>query len=158
MPYETILFDAADGVATITLNRPENYNAMTAQMYEDLLDAFKQISRDNTVRVVVITGAGKGFCSGADLMQMQGRLQELVEIGDVLRQGLNRIALTIHQLEKPVICAINGVVAGAASGGRARERYARRASRSERHDGSGADVEARNANARNIQRRDQNRI
>src|SRR5215204_616830 len=108
MAYETILYETADGVATITLNRPENYNAMTAQMYDDLLDAFKQISRDNAVRVVVLTGAGKGFCSGADLMQMQGRLQEQIELGDVLRHGLNRIALTIHQLEKPVICAING--------------------------------------------------
>lgn len=116
MPYETILYDAADGVATITLNRPDSYNAMTAQMYEDLLDAFKQISRDNAVRVVVLTGAGKGFCSGADLMQMQGQLQSNIEIGDVLRQGLNRIALTIHQLEKPVIGAINGVAAGAGTG------------------------------------------
>jgi 2-(1,2-epoxy-1,2-dihydrophenyl)acetyl-CoA isomerase len=88
---------------------------MTARMYSELLDVLKQIKRDDNIRVVVITGAGKGFCSGADLTEMQGRLGQ-VEIGDVLREGLNRIAMGIHQLEKPVIAAINGVAAGAGTG------------------------------------------
>jgi 2-(1,2-epoxy-1,2-dihydrophenyl)acetyl-CoA isomerase len=69
MAYETILYIVADGVATITLNRPDSYNAMTTQMYHDLLDVLKQISRDSSVLAVVITGAGNGFCSGADLTE-----------------------------------------------------------------------------------------
>ena len=115
MSYETILFDVAGGVATITLNRPDNYNAMTTQMYKDLLDALKKVQRDKTVRVLVITGTGKGFCSGADLTEMQSGVAD-VEIGDVLRDGLNKIAMMIHTLEKPVICAVNGVAAGAGTG------------------------------------------
>jgi 2-(1,2-epoxy-1,2-dihydrophenyl)acetyl-CoA isomerase len=116
MTYETILYDVAEGVATITLNRPESYNAMNSQMYHELLDTLKQVSDDNAVRAVVLTGAGKGFCSGADLIEMQGKLGENIAIGDVLRGGLNRIVLGIHQLEKPVICAVNGVAAGAGTG------------------------------------------
>ncbi|MDQ7024613.1 MAG: enoyl-CoA hydratase-related protein [Anaerolineae bacterium] len=116
MAYETILYDVAAGVATITLNRPDSYNALTTQMYRDLLDALKQVKRDKGVRAVVITGAGKGFCSGADLTEVQGQLGQDLAIGDVLRSGLNRIAMSIHQLEKPVICAVNGVAAGAGTG------------------------------------------
>ena len=116
MTYETILYDVAEGVATITLNRPESYNAMTSQMYLELLDALKQVSRDSAVRAIVLTGSGKGFCSGADLVEMQGKLSENIAIGDVLRSGLNRIVLAIHQQEKPVICALNGVAAGAGTG------------------------------------------
>ena len=115
MSYETILFDVADGVATITLNRPDSYNAMTTQMYKELLDALKQVKRNNEIRVLVITGAGKGFCSGADLTEMQSGVAD-VEIGDILREGLNRIAMSIHTLEKPAICAVNGVAAGAGTG------------------------------------------
>lgn len=112
MAYETILYDVADGVATITLNRPDAYNALNTQMYKDLRDALKQIKRDKAIRAVVITGTGKGFCSGADLTEMQGGISS-VSIGDVLRDGLHHIITGIRRLEKPVICAINGVAAGA---------------------------------------------
>jgi 2-(1,2-epoxy-1,2-dihydrophenyl)acetyl-CoA isomerase len=115
MPYETILFDVQDGVATITLNRPDKYNALTLQMYSDILDALKQCERDKAVRAVILTGAGKAFSSGADLMEMQAHLSE-IQIDEMLRTGLNRIVSAIRGLEKPVLGAINGVVAGAGGG------------------------------------------
>jgi 2-(1,2-epoxy-1,2-dihydrophenyl)acetyl-CoA isomerase len=113
MPYETILLEINNGVATITLNRPDSYNALTTQMYKELTDAFKQISRNKEVRAVLLTGAGKGFCSGADLNDMQGIFSQEAQIGDVLRDGLHHVITGIRRLEKPVICAINGVAAGA---------------------------------------------
>jgi 2-(1,2-epoxy-1,2-dihydrophenyl)acetyl-CoA isomerase len=115
MPYETILFDVQDGVATITLNRPDKYNALTLQMYSDILDVLKQCERDKAVRAVILTGAGKAFSSGADLMEMQAHLSE-IQIDEMLRTGLNRIVSAIRGLEKPVLGAINGVVAGAGGG------------------------------------------
>lgn len=115
MTYETILYDVSEGVATLTLNRPDSYNALTMGMYKEMQHALKQIQRDKAVRAVVLTGAGKGFCSGADLMELSEHLGE-VNVGDVLRAGLNRIAVSLRQLEKPVICALNGVAAGAGTG------------------------------------------
>jgi 2-(1,2-epoxy-1,2-dihydrophenyl)acetyl-CoA isomerase len=115
MPYETILFDVQDGVATITLNRPDKYNALTLQMYSDILDALKQCERDKAIRAVILTGAGKAFSSGADLAEMQAHLSE-IQIDEMLRTGLNRIVSAIRGLEKPVLGAINGVVAGAGGG------------------------------------------
>lgn len=117
MAYETILYDVQEGVATITLNRPDRYNALSMQLYEELQHALKQVKRDSSVRAVVLTGAGKGFCSGADLVELQGALMnEEVNVGDVLRAGLNQIMVTIRSLEKPVLCALNGVAAGAGTG------------------------------------------
>lgn len=112
MAYETITFDATDRIATITLNRPDSYNALTIQMYAEIRDALKKISRDPNIRVVVLTGSGKGFCSGADLLEVQSD-DETMDIGEVLRSGLHHVILGIRRLEKPVICAINGVAAGA---------------------------------------------
>jgi 2-(1,2-epoxy-1,2-dihydrophenyl)acetyl-CoA isomerase len=112
MPYETILYEVAEGVATITLNRPENYNALNAQMYKDILGALREAGRDKAVRAVLLTGAGKGFCSGADLTQFDVS-QAKIPVGEILRSGLNQIVLALRGLEKPVICALNGVAAGA---------------------------------------------
>ena len=67
MAYETIIYDVQDGVGTITLNRPDSYNAANEQLTTDLQDALKQAAEDEAVRVVVLTGAGKAFCSGQDL-------------------------------------------------------------------------------------------
>ena len=112
MTYETILYDVQDGIATLTLNQPDKYNALTQQSYKEILHALKQVSRDNSVRVLVLTGAGKGFCSGADLTEID-LSQGTIEVGDLLRAGLNQIVMAIRGLPKPVICAINGVAAGA---------------------------------------------
>ena len=115
MAYETILFEIEEGVATITLNRPEKYNALNVQMYGEIQDALKQCTRNQEIRAVIITGAGKAFSSGADLVELQSQLGTF-DISDVLRQGLNRIVISIRELEKPVVAVINGVVAGAGGG------------------------------------------
>src|SRR5437763_16648719 len=65
--YEQIIYEVADGVATITLNRPDQLNAFTGTMMNEIIDAFDQIDGDDAVRAVVVTGAGRGFCAGADL-------------------------------------------------------------------------------------------
>lgn len=115
MTYETILFNINEGVATITLNRPDKYNALNVQMYHEILDALKQCTRNKDIRAVILTGAGKAFSSGADLLELQSQLGTF-DISDSLRQGLNRIVSTIRELEKPVVAVINGVVAGAGGG------------------------------------------
>lgn len=115
MAYETILYEVADGVATITLNRPGKLNAFNDQMIQEAIDAFKQAGRDDDVRCVVITGAGRGFSSGQDLSGFKER-EEHVTIGEHLRGGYNRLIRRIATLEKPVIGAVNGVAAGAGCG------------------------------------------
>lgn len=114
MPYQNILYDVAENVATITLNRPDSYNALSQGLLDELKDAFKQIARDASVRAVVFTGAGKAFSSGADLQEISANMGEF-PISEYLRNGLNTLALQIRGLEKPVVCAINGVAAGAGS-------------------------------------------
>ncbi len=115
MTYENILYDVTDGVATITLNRPDSLNAFTTHMIGETADALKQCSRDTSVRCVVITGAGRGFTSGQDLAEVQGRGDDF-SIGPHLRAGYHRIIKGIVGLEKPVIAAVNGVAAGAGVG------------------------------------------
>ena len=107
--YETILVEVADGVATITLNRPDTLNALNVAMRRDLLAAFKAAGRDETVRAVVLTGAGRGFCSGADL---RGGATERA-YRRVLTDEYNPLIVAIRELPKPVIAAVNGVAAGA---------------------------------------------
>ena len=112
MSYETIVFDITDGVAVITLNRPEKYNAFTQAMYKELLDAQKKVAKDPAVRAVVLTGAGKGFCTGQDLAEFNSPEREGT-VGDHLRSTLNILVTNFRSLEKPIICAVNGVAAGA---------------------------------------------
>ncbi len=114
MTYETILFDVAEGVATITLNRPDKLNSFTAKMHEELADALKRIQKDASVRCLLLTGSGRGFCAGQDLgdrVVQPG--DEPLNIGAYLEVGYNRLVRTITSLEMPVICAVNGVAAGA---------------------------------------------
>ena len=103
-----------DGVATITLNRPEKLNAFAGTMREDLLEALRACERDEAVRVVVLTGAGRAFCAGGDVESMSG----LQKSGDetAFRKLLDAgrdVILQIATMPKPVIAAINGVAAGA---------------------------------------------
>ena len=107
--YETILVDVADGVATITLNRPDSLNALTSAMRRELLATLKAAGRDEAVRAVVITGAGRGFCSGADL---RGGAAERA-FRRVLTDEYNPLITAIRELPRPVIAAVNGVAAGA---------------------------------------------
>lgn len=115
MTYETILYEVSDGVATITLNRPETLNAFNEQMIGETTAAFKAAGRDAGVRCVVITGAGRGFSSGQDLKDVQERGDDF-SIADHLRRGYNRLIRRMVTLEKPVLGAVNGVAAGAGCG------------------------------------------
>jgi 2-(1,2-epoxy-1,2-dihydrophenyl)acetyl-CoA isomerase len=98
-----------DGVSMITLNRPDSLNAMNGTMRRELLAAVTAAGRDETVRAVIITGAGRGFCSGADL---RGGPQER-EFRRVIGDEYNPLITAIRKLPKPVIAAVNGVAAGA---------------------------------------------
>lgn len=107
--YETIRFETADGVATVTLNRPDSLNALNATMRRELLAALKAAGRDDATRAVIVTGDGRGFCSGADL---RGGPSER-EFRRVLTTEYNPLITAIRELPKPVIAAVNGVAAGA---------------------------------------------
>jgi 2-(1,2-epoxy-1,2-dihydrophenyl)acetyl-CoA isomerase len=111
---ETILLERADGVATITLNRPELKNAANGLMWEELLAAFDDVASTPGDRVLVITGAGDGFCSGADLSFITGS-GEKGERSHFIH-SMRRVAdcaLTLHRIAKPTIAKVNGVAAGA---------------------------------------------
>ena len=107
--HETIRVEVADGVATITLNRPDSLNALNGAMRRELLAALKAAGRDQMVRAVVLTGEGRGFCSGADL---RGGAAELA-FRRVLTDEYNPLITAVRELPKPVIAAVNGVAAGA---------------------------------------------
>jgi 2-(1,2-epoxy-1,2-dihydrophenyl)acetyl-CoA isomerase len=111
MSYETILYDLNDGVATITLNRPDKYNAFTDTMISEVKKAIKTAGRDDEVRAVVITGAGRGFCAGQDLADVGDRGD--IAFLDHLRDKYNPMILALSRLEKPIVGAINGAAAGA---------------------------------------------
>ena len=108
-PYESIRYELNDGVATITLARPESLNALNAAMRAELLAALKAAGRDEAVRAVVITGEGRGFCSGADL---RGGSDER-QFRRVLTNEYNPLITALRELPRPAIAAVNGVAAGA---------------------------------------------
>jgi enoyl-CoA hydratase/carnithine racemase len=112
--YEQIELDVSDGVATITLNRPDRLNAFTQQMGEELLDAFDRTDADDDVRAVIVTGAGRAFCAGADLESAGATFDYDDADGDPAahRDGGGRITLRIFASDKPVIAAINGPAVG----------------------------------------------
>jgi len=111
MTYECLLYDVQDGVATITLNRPDVFNAFNDQQSYDLQDALKQVTRDDNVRVVILTGAGKAFCSGQDLKAIASASKR--DLSESLEKRYNPIIRAMRNLPKPIICKLNGVAAGA---------------------------------------------
>jgi enoyl-CoA hydratase/carnithine racemase len=112
--FEQILYAVADGVLTITLNRPERLNAFTTRMGEELIEAFDRADADDDVRAVIVTGAGRGFCAGADLGAGGGTFdwRENEAEGKVPRDAGGRVVLRIFDSKKPVIAAINGPAVG----------------------------------------------
>jgi enoyl-CoA hydratase/carnithine racemase len=107
-------FDAGTGVATITLNRPDRLNALTFEVYDELRNTFYALHDEPDVRVVVVTGSGRGFCSGGDVEDIIGRLFERDMRGllEFTRMTCD-LVLSIRRCRKPVIAALNGTVAGA---------------------------------------------
>ena len=115
---KVLLVDKESGVATITLNRPDKLNAFNDELSFALQDALKDCEKDSAVKVIVVTGAGRGFCSGQDLQaRMESRAtaggESSKSLGDSLRRRYNPIILKIRTMEKPIIASVNGVAAGA---------------------------------------------
>ncbi len=108
---ETVQLEVDAGVATVTLNRPDVLNAVNEQLSLELQEALKFAERDKTVRSVIVTGAGRGFCSGQDLRDRAGVGE--VSYGDSLRRRYNPVIQRLATMEKPVLAAVNGVAAGA---------------------------------------------
>lgn len=107
--FETVLYEVRNQVAYITLNRPDKLNAFTEQLNKEIQTAVKNASRDKSVRALVLTGAGRAYCSGEDL----SGVSEDMDHGEVLRKRYNPMLLELDRCEKPVIAAVNGVAAGA---------------------------------------------
>jgi 2-(1,2-epoxy-1,2-dihydrophenyl)acetyl-CoA isomerase len=115
MPYETIQLQIDDAVARITLNRPERLNAWNQQFGEELREAILSDAAEPSVRAVLITGAGRGFSSGADLKDMLERTasgEEVPDVGALLRERYHPIIKGIRELPKPVVAAVNGPAVG----------------------------------------------
>lgn len=118
MTYEHILYNVKDQILTLTLNRPDRLNAWTLQMKDELLDAMQRANADDAVRVIVVTGAGKCFCAGMELVRPEGNIFGYdIPQGDTLnldeiRDSGGEFALAIYNSNKPVIAAINGAAVG----------------------------------------------
>jgi enoyl-CoA hydratase/carnithine racemase len=115
MSYKCLLYDVQNGIATLTMNRPERLNALGDTLRDDLYDAIVRASNDPDVRVIILTGAGRGFCSGGDVKAMneakeQRRVQPLLEKVAPLR---DRAVLAMRDAPQPIIAAVNGPAAGA---------------------------------------------
>jgi enoyl-CoA hydratase/carnithine racemase len=115
MTYECLLYEVKDGVATLTLNRPERLNAFGGTLRDDLHDAITRSSADPQVRVMVITGAGKGFCAGGDVKAMNEAKEGKRErpLLEKIAPGRDRTLLAMRQAPQPIIAAVNGAAAGA---------------------------------------------
>ena len=113
MTYETLLHDVADGVATITLNRPERLNAISRQLIEELSQAFEAAEKDSAIRCILLTGSGRGFCAGADLADPARGETATRDAGGVLDKFYNPTIRRMRGMGKPIVAAVNGVAAGA---------------------------------------------
>jgi 2-(1,2-epoxy-1,2-dihydrophenyl)acetyl-CoA isomerase len=108
--FNTILYEVKDGVCTITFNRPDVFNAFNDEISYEFQDALKKAEYDENIRVIVLTGAGKAFCSGQDLKAIAGQNRNLSES---LQKRYNPIIRRMRGMPKPIVCRLNGVAAGA---------------------------------------------
>jgi 2-(1,2-epoxy-1,2-dihydrophenyl)acetyl-CoA isomerase len=119
MSYESIQFTIKDGIAVLTLNRPERLNSFTQAMHREVRDALDTLQADKSVRVLVLTGAGRGFCAGQDLNDRAvepgaaAADRPGVDLGESVEKFYAPLVTTLRTLPMPVICAVNGVAAGA---------------------------------------------
>ena len=115
MAYECLLYDVNDRIATLTLNRPERLNALGGTLRDDLYDAILKVSDDDGIRAVVITGAGRGFCSGGDVKNMSERDQSGsgYNLKEKIAPSRDATIMAMRDCPKPIIAAVNGPAAGA---------------------------------------------
>jgi 2-(1,2-epoxy-1,2-dihydrophenyl)acetyl-CoA isomerase len=112
--YQNIQFDINEGLATLTLNRPDRLNSFNTDMHAEVKEAFRQIKKDSSVRCLIITGNGRGFCAGQDLSDRSvAASDEVPDLAESVEKNYNPLIRTITSLEMPVLCAVNGVAAGA---------------------------------------------
>lgn len=109
MSFKTIELAIADGVATLTFNRPDKLNSFTTEMHAELRTALETLQADASVRCLLITGNGRGFCAGQDLADDVAR----ADIGGTVERDYNPLVLALTTLPMPVVCAVNGIAAGA---------------------------------------------
>ncbi|TDU28996.1 enoyl-CoA hydratase [Panacagrimonas perspica] len=115
MSYENILFENANGIARITLNRPDRLNSFTVAMHTELRDALAKVRAEPGTRVLLLTGAGRGFCAGQDLAD-RGAVasgDKPVDLGETVETWWAPLVMNLRTLPMPVVCAVNGVAAGA---------------------------------------------
>ncbi|MBB5373012.1 2-(1,2-epoxy-1,2-dihydrophenyl)acetyl-CoA isomerase PaaG [Acidocella aromatica] len=113
MAFETILFSITDGVGRLTLNRPERLNSFTVRMHQEVAEALSALEAAPDMRVLLLTGAGRGFCAGQDLADRAVTPGESVDLGDSVERFYNPLIRRLVALPFPVVCAVNGVAAGA---------------------------------------------
>jgi 2-(1,2-epoxy-1,2-dihydrophenyl)acetyl-CoA isomerase len=111
MAYETIICEQANGIARITLNRPDRLNSFTAAMHGELRQALDEVAQ--SARVIVLTGAGRGFCAGQDLNDRAVAPGQAVDLGETVEQCWNPLVRRLAALPQPIIARVNGVAAGA---------------------------------------------
>lgn len=112
--FENILFHVSDGIARLTLNRPDKLNSFTVAMHLEVREALEMVKSDASVRVLVLTGAGRGFCAGQDLADRTiAPGSAAVDLGESVEKYYAPLVLALRNLPVPVICAVNGVAAGA---------------------------------------------
>ncbi|HEY1329761.1 MAG TPA: 2-(1,2-epoxy-1,2-dihydrophenyl)acetyl-CoA isomerase PaaG [Casimicrobiaceae bacterium] len=114
MRFEQIRFDNANGIARITLNRPDRLNTFTSRMHGELREALGSVRNDPSTRVVLLTGEGRGFCAGQDLSDRKVAPGTApVDLGASIEENYKPLVLALQSLPVPVVCAVNGVAAGA---------------------------------------------
>src|SRR5258708_22836178 len=118
MSYESILFSSEAGIARLTLNRPERLNSFNDAMHAEVRDALARVKTDASVRVLLLTGAGRGFCAGQDLADRAiapgaDGGGNAVDLGASIERNYKPLVLTLRALPLPIVCAVNGVAAGA---------------------------------------------
>ncbi len=115
MTYETILYEMSDGIGRLTLNRPERLNSFTVAMHAEVRELLERLTREPVLRVLILSGAGRGFCAGQDLSDRAVRTsgEAPVDLGESIEQRYKPLVLALRGLPVPVIAAVNGVAAGA---------------------------------------------
>jgi 2-(1,2-epoxy-1,2-dihydrophenyl)acetyl-CoA isomerase len=113
LAYQFIIVERFGGVEKLTLNRPDVLNSFTLAMSNELREALEAARADKSVRAILLTGAGRGFCAGQDLSDVPQAVEGKLDLGATVRQTYNPLIDLLRKIEKPIVCAVNGVAAGA---------------------------------------------